>query len=96
MYKLNRVIDNYMEEFEIKSMDELLLHEKCSSIILSHSIRLQVPKYRKKYTFDQSFELSRKFLTSISKEYAKYLIKRRNEGAFIVDYEQPSRTLTSS
>lgn len=96
MYRLNQVIDNYIEEFEIKNMNELLLHEKCSSIILDYLIKFQIPKYRKKYTFEQAFELSRDFLATISKEYGKYLTRRKNEDAFIVDYGQLSINPTSS
>lgn len=82
---LNYIIDKCIKKYEINNIEELHFQERCCSIILSHPVTFSVPKYKKKYSFDESFKISYDFLNSISKDYADLLIKRRNENAFIVD-----------
>lgn len=85
---LNEIVKKNIEEYEISSMSELQFQVKCANIILSHPKNFGIPKYKKKYTFEESFYLSYSFLESINSEYAARLLKRQEEGAFIVDYRE--------
>lgn len=88
MDELTKIIQNTIIDYEISSIDELRIQEKCSEIILSHPIKLYIPEYKKKYSFEDSFWLSYKFLDQLEESYAELLVKRLNENAFIVDYRK--------
>ena len=72
---LNKIVATNIKEYEINSIDELQVQQKCVDIILRHPINLHIPKYKKKYKLEDSFCLSHMFLEDLSEEYAKHLLK---------------------
>lgn len=81
---MNDIIKREIEAYEINSIDELHMHEKTAQIILSHPTNLKISKYKKHYEFEDSFELSYNFLEQLNKDYASLLLKRMDEGAFLL------------
>lgn len=82
---LNYVIYDCICDYEINKVEELIFQEKLCSIVLSNQVSFKTREYKKKYSFDECFKIAYDFLSTISKEYASHLIKRRDENAFIVD-----------
>lgn len=81
---LNKIVEKEIESYEINSICELHLYEKTAQIILSHPMNFSIPKYKKHYEFDECFYLSYDFLKYLNEDYASLLLKRENEGAFML------------
>ena len=80
MEKINNIIKKEIEELEIKDIKEYSFLFRLNEIILKNKKEIKIPKYRNYIDFEKSFQYSKRFLTSISKEYGSYLEKRRSEG----------------
>lgn len=85
MEELNRIVKKEIEEYEIKSIDELILHERCSDIIISNPLFLNIEDYKKRYSIYKNFQLSYEFLNDFNYKYAEQLLKRLDEKAFILE-----------
>lgn len=88
MDELTKIVRDTIVDYDIKSIDELKMQEKCTEIILSHPLKLYIPEYKKKYSFEESFYLSHQFMEYLSNDYADLLLKRLNDGAFVIDYRK--------
>lgn len=82
---INKIIEKELKEYDITSKEEIIFHKRLADIILSHYKEIYVPKYKKKYSFEENFRIAHNFLQDINEDYAYLLIKRYNEGAFIID-----------
>lgn len=82
---INYIIYDCICDYEINKFEELKFQENICSIVLSNQVSFKTREYKKKYSFDECFKISYDFLSTISKEYASLLIKRRDENAFIID-----------
>ena len=83
MEKINNIIKKEIEELEIKDIKEFSFILRLNEMILKNKKEIKIPRYRNNIDFEKSFQYSKNFLTSISKEYGLYLEKRRKEGAFL-------------
>lgn len=83
MEKINSIIKKEIEELEIKDLKECSFILKLNEIILENKRNIKIPKYRNNIDFEKSFQYSKKFFDTISKEYSSYLDKRRKEGVFL-------------
>ncbi len=84
MKLLNEIIEKEIEAYEINSINEINFHQRTSQIILNYPKNLYIPQYKKHYEFEECFELSHNFYEYLNKDYADLLLKRMNEGAFLL------------
>jgi len=93
---LNKIVEDEIKAYEINSIKELHFHERTAQIILSHLKNFNVIEYKKHYEFEECFELSHSFLKDLNKDYASLLLKRMNEGAFIVGIGEDTKDSISA
>lgn len=82
---INEIIKKELQEYMITSKKEIVFQKRISNIILSHYKKIYVPEYKRKYSFEDNFHIAYSFLKDINEDYANLLLKRYEEGAFIID-----------
>ena len=94
---INEIIEKELKEYMITSKEEISFQKRISNIMVSHYKNIYVPNYKKKYLFKDNFQIAYTFLKNINEEYAELLVKRYQEGAFIVDeYVEGSKIAISN
>ena len=82
---INEIIEKELKEYMITSKEEISFQKRISNIMVSHYKNIYVPEYKKKYSFEDNFQIAHNFLKDVNEEYAELLVKRYQEGAFIID-----------
>ena len=83
MQELNDIMQRELIKYEINHIDQLSFVNKLNNIILFNQRNIKIPKYRNNVDFEKNYQYSKKFFSSLSREYSSYLDKRRNEGVFL-------------
>lgn len=91
MRRINAIVEKFIIETEIESMDEFTFLNRLIDIFDRNMKSIYIPNYHHKVPFKRSFGYSYEFLKAVNPEYATYLEKRMEEGAFVLDKSRENR-----
>ena len=86
MDKLNKIIEEYIDEVGYFYTDDFSSIKKLSEIILSVSEPRFADKIKTRFGINKSINLSYQFFDSFDKEYGNYFKDRLIEGGFTFDH----------
>ncbi len=85
IFKLERIIEEYVTLNNINSMDDLYFKKKINDIVLNNCNYSYYLKYRRKYSFNQIDAMVNNFLMKINYDYYLYYQLRKNDGTIVFD-----------
>lgn len=90
MEKLNRIVKQFIDDYEIKDFSEFAFITNLLSIIDNYNYNLKIVVAKKKISLNKSFKYSYDFLKTIDSKYSKYLLEAKSKKIFHIGKESYS------
>ena len=85
IFKLERIIEEYITLNNINSIDDLYFKKRINDIVFNNCNYRFDLKYHKKYSFNQVDNMVGNFLMEINYDYYHYYQLRKNDGTIVFD-----------
>lgn len=88
LYKLEKIVGEYVILNDIKSMDDIVFIKKINDIVFNNCNYSYYLKYRRKYNINQVNNIVCDFLKQIDYDYYLYYLLRKTDGTIVFDYNK--------